>query len=86
MEKDSERQLEFQMIHKITIEIDNDLEWDALCALSSLLSKPLSELAKEDVIYMTKYTAEQVKNDSELMVVMDDMQPENKKRLLKILN
>ena len=52
------------MIHKITIDIESEKEWAAIiCALSSLLEKPISEIAKSDIIAMTKLTASRIKKD-----------------------
>lgn len=52
------------MVHKITFEIESEKEWAAICSLSALIGKPVSEIAKNDLIEMTKYTAERIKEDT----------------------
>lgn len=74
------------MIHKITIEIESEKEWSAVCALSSLLKTPLSELAKKDLISCTESIAKRL-NDDKLLVneLGGGKNSENVKRLLAIL-
>ena len=74
------------MIHKITIEIESEKEWVAVCALSSLLKTPLSELAKKDLINCTESIAKRLNDDKLLVNELDGgKNSENVKRLLAIL-
>lgn len=72
------------MIHKIIIEIDSEKEWAAVCALSSLIEKPLSEIAKEDLLSTTRSTALRVKEDPRLYEATKERNPPLLKRLIAI--
>lgn len=74
------------MNHKITIVIESEKEWDAICALSSLLKIPLSKIAKDDLLHNTKLGAEAVKEDQALIAELSDgKHSQNVKKLLAIL-
>ena len=74
------------MTHKITIEIESEKEWQAVCALSSLLGMTLSKLAKKDLIENTKSLSERLKKDDSLISELSGgLQSQNVKRLLSIL-
>lgn len=73
------------MIHKITIEIESEKEWSAVCALSSLIEKPLSEIVKDDLISMTKQTADNIKRDSILFEDIKQRNPSLFKMLMDII-
>lgn len=74
------------MLHKIEIEIKSEKEWAAVCALSSLLKTPLSELAKKDLISSTESLAKRLDIDEALKSDLGKgINSQNVKRLLSIL-
>ena len=74
------------MKHEIMVVIESEKEWKAVCALSSLVEKPLSELAKSDLVTMTRYTAEKIKNDKDLHERMESRNHSQFKMLIDILD
>lgn len=75
------------MSHKITIEIESEKEWAAVCALSSLLKTPLSDLAKKDLMSCTESLAKRLDIDEALKSDLGTGEnSQNVKRLLAILD
>ena len=73
------------MSHKITIEIESEKEWAAVCSLSSLIEKPLSDMAKNDLIIMTKSTAMRIEENPDLYELTKERNPSQFKMLMDII-